>query len=162
MAITVRKTFSVDGTPTDVTSFTIGVLRADTGATVVAAGTDMTHSGTGVYTYSFDEPTIELTYTVTYAVTYNSITTTWEETVEGSVEKQIVMPELTGDDLVDTLNSLVIERLRVARAGPKPSYTLHGHRVEWTEYLKYLDDRIMALRREIAMASPVEEIGLGW
>ena len=162
MAITVRKTFSVDGTPTDVTSFTIGVLRADTGATVVAAGTAMTHSGTGVYTYSFDEPTTGLTYTVTYAATYNSITTTWEETVEGSAQEQIVMPELTGDDLVDTLNSLVIERLRVARAGPKPSYRLHSHEVDWSTYLKYLDDRIMALRREIAMASPVEEIGLGW
>jgi hypothetical protein len=78
-----------------------------------------------------------------------------------SAEEVIPMPALTGDDLVDTYNSLMVERLRVARAGPKVTYRLHGHEVLWTAYLGSLDKRIMALRREIAAAMPIEELGYG-
>lgn len=160
MSITVTKTFKVDGTPTDVTSFTIGVLRADTGAVVVAAATAMDHDGTGIYSYSWEEPTSGISYTVTFTVVYGGDTTTWEETVEGSSSDTIPLPVLTGDNLVDTFNSLIVERLRVSRAGPKISYQVHGHRVDWNQYLKYLDERILQLRKEIAAATPVEEIGM--
>ena len=161
MSITVRKTFSVDGAPTDVTSATIGVLRADTGATVVAAGTAMTHSATGIYSYTFDEPTTGLTYTATFTFVFGGNTTTWEETINGSVDEQIPLPTLTGDYLVDTFNSLIVERLRVSRQGPWVSYSVHGHALKKSEYLIDLDKRIALLRKEIAQSIPVEEIVIG-
>lgn len=161
MSIQLKKYFRVDSVLTDPTSFTLGVIRNDTNAEVVAAGTAMTHDSTGVYSYALTEPASGLTYSVTYVAVYNGKTYTFEETVNGAVEDAVAMPALTGDNLLDTLNSLIVERLRVARAGPKPSYTIAGQRVDWNQYLKYLDERIMALRKEIAMSSPVEEIIIG-
>jgi hypothetical protein len=62
MARTVRKTFSINGTPTDVTSAvlsdptgTYGVKRNDTDAVVVADGTAMTRTSTGTYEYEFSD-----------------------------------------------------------------------------------------------------------
>lgn len=71
MAVTLTKTFTVDGVATDVTSCvlsnsaaTAGVIRTDTDAVVVADGTAMTKISTGQYSYSFDEPASGLTYEV--------------------------------------------------------------------------------------------------
>jgi len=58
----ISKLFDVGGVPTDVTSAklsdptgTYGIKRNDTDAVVVADGTDMTHSATGVYDYYFTD-----------------------------------------------------------------------------------------------------------
>lgn len=163
--VTVRKTFYVNGVATAVTSFTLGVTRSDGGAIVVATGTAMTAvSGeTGTYEYTFTAPAASLTYHLSFVITaadgnvYN-LTDSFED--EGN--EDVPLPALTGDNLVDTFNSLIVERLRVSRAGSRPNYSLHGHRVDFASYLKYLDDRIMALRREIAAANPWEEIGVGY
>jgi len=160
MSISITRNYRVNNVLTDVTSWTLGIVRDDTGATVVAAGTAMTNSGTGIYTYSWDEPAQGLTYTVTHTVVYAGQTISWEESVSDTAEDTIPMPDLTGDDTLDTLNSLLVERLRVSRGGSKPSYNVEGHKVDWTEYLKYLDARILALRKEYAAANPVEEIGM--
>lgn len=163
MAITIRKTYAVGGTLTNVVSFTVGVVRADTGATVVAAGTPMTNVSTGTYEYSFTAPATGLTYTYSFVVTPTSGgTLSFTESYADTTGESIPMPALTGDLLLDTINSLIVERLRVSREGPRVSYSLHGHKVDWNQYLKYLDDRIMALRREMAMVSPVEEVGFGF
>lgn len=163
MAITVQKTYAVGGTLTNVASFTIGIVRADTGAVVVAAGTPMTNVSTGTYEYSFTAPATGLTYTYSFVVTPTTGgTLTFTESYADTTGESIPMPELTGDLLLDTINSLIVERLRVSRAGPKVSYSIHGQSVKWGEYLKYLDDRIMALRRELAMSQPVEEVGFGF
>lgn len=160
--VTVYKSHSIDGVLTNATTFTLGVVRADTGAVVVAAGTAMTNTATGKYQYAFTEPAANLTYTVSYSLTYAGNTTAWEESVGGTVTDAVPLPDLTGDTLVDTLNSLLIERLQIIRAGPKPTYSLHGHLVKWDEYLSNLDQRILAIRREIAASSPVEVIGVAW
>jgi hypothetical protein len=62
MSRTVRKTFSINGTPTDVTSAvlsdptgTFGVKRNDTDAVVVADGTAMTRVSAGTYEYEFTD-----------------------------------------------------------------------------------------------------------
>lgn len=170
MSVTIRKTFEVAGVPTDVTSIvlanagdTIGVKRNDTGAVVVATGTAMTKvSGTtGVYEYTLTEPAADLTYTAYFRIVYAGVTYQLEDVFQAAGDVEVAMPDLTGDNLVDTLNSLIVERLRVARGGPKPSYSIHGHKVDWTQYLDYLDKRIAALRREVAMTDPLEEIGIG-
>jgi len=160
--ITIRKTFKLAGVAVDVTSFTLSVIRADTGAVVAAAGTAMTHAGTGLYEYAFTAPAANLTYTISYTIIYAGQTLVLPDTYTDTSTESIALPDLTGDDLVDTLNSLIIQRLQVAREGPKPSYSLHGHKVDWTQYLDYLDKRIMALRKEIAMTTPLEEVGYGF
>jgi hypothetical protein len=169
MSVTIRQTWSVMGVPTAVTSFvlaneagTIGVMRNDTLGMVVASGTAMTSVGTGVYEYTFTPPAAGLTYTAYYTITMTT-GAVWhlQDTIHDTSEDSIPMPDLTGDDLVDTLNSLIVERLRVVRGGPKPGYSISGHRVDWNAYLSILDQRILALRKELAMVSPVEEIGIG-
>jgi len=72
---TITKKFWVDDVLTNMTSVklssfdeTYGVKRNDTDAVVVADGTDMTNSATGIYTYEFDDPANDLTYT--YVVEY--------------------------------------------------------------------------------------------
>jgi hypothetical protein len=70
-------------------------------------------------------------------------------------------PALTGDVVIDTLNALRATRLAVALAGPKLSYTVHGHSYLWTQYQEMLSGQIMAVLRERAMDQPFEEIGMG-
>jgi hypothetical protein len=159
MSVTIHKTFKVDGVLTNAASFTFGVIRTDNDAVVVPTGTALTRPSAGTYEYTFDEPASSLTYTITFICTYGGGSQEWSESVTGSVE-HIAMPELTGDNLVDTFNALIVERLRVSRDGPKVEYNLHGHNVKWTAYLADLDRRIMALRREIAAAAPFEDVGI--
>lgn len=66
----ISRAFRVDGVLTDVTSAKLsdptgayGVKRDDTGAVVVADGTDMVHESTGTYSYTFTEPADGLSYT---------------------------------------------------------------------------------------------------
>mgnify|MGYP001301381234 CR=1 FL=1 len=65
----ISKTWSVDGVLTNVTTAklsdptgTYGIKRNDTDAVVVADGTSMTNSSTGVYDYSFTD-TVDIAYT---------------------------------------------------------------------------------------------------
>ena len=64
---TLEFTFTVDGSPTDASAVVLrdptsayGVKRTDTDAVVVAAGTAMTHAGTGQYSYAFTDPAREM------------------------------------------------------------------------------------------------------
>jgi hypothetical protein len=41
-------------------------------------------------------------------------------------------------------------------ASPKPSYTVHGHSVSWTEYQRMLREQISGLNQLIAEANPFE------
>ena len=157
---TIRKTFEVVGVRTDVTSFTLGIVRADTGAVVVAAGTAMTNTATGVYEYTFTTTGVD--YTASFVAVYGGNAISWTETISTDVEETIPLPALTGDYLIDTINSLLCERLRLARNGPHPSYSVHGHNFAWTAYLTYLDKRIEALRKELAQTLPWEEIGVAF
>ena len=83
--IVLHESFKVDGVLTDVTSAklsdptgTYGVKRNDTDAVVVADGTAMTKQSTGVYTYTFTEPTTDLVYTYYVEWVYDG-ETYWDE-----------------------------------------------------------------------------------
>lgn len=65
------------------------------------------------------------------------------------------------DDCVATLNELCAQRLAVIKAGPSPSYSVHGHTYKWTEYLEYLDKAIDAVRIQIAQGQPFEFVSRG-
>lgn len=53
---------------------TYGIKRNDTDAVVVADGTALVNSSTGVYTYSFADPASDLTYTYALEFVYGGIT----------------------------------------------------------------------------------------
>ena len=148
--------------PTNVTAFTLGIVRADTSAVVVAPGTPLTNTAPGVYTLTFTSPAPGLTYTITYSLTLNGNTSTWPEDFVDTGEESIPYPPLTNNPLVDTYNSLMVERLRVARAGPRVSYNVHNHKYDWNQYMEILDKRILALRVQIAQSQPWEAIGEAW
>ena len=87
---TINKTFRLDDTLTDMTTVklsdstgTYGVKRNDTDAVVVADGTAMTKSSTGVYTYTFTDPADDLTYTYVLEVVYGGETYHISDTFTG-------------------------------------------------------------------------------
>ena len=87
---TLETLWKVGGVLTDATSVklssedgTYGVKRTDNDAVVVADGTDMTRSATGVYEHSWEDPTTGLTYEYSIEVVYNGRTYYHVETVLG-------------------------------------------------------------------------------
>ena len=87
---TVTKTFKIDGVATNMTSVTLsdstgtfGVKRNDTDAVVVADGTAMSNPSTGTYSYTFDDPAYDLTYTAAFEIVYSGETYWIEDTFTG-------------------------------------------------------------------------------
>ncbi|NLF33255.1 MAG: phage head-tail connector protein [Planctomycetes bacterium] len=62
---------------------TYGVKRNDTDAVVVADGTAMTDAGAGRYTYTFDDPAADLTYTAAIEYAYDGETYRQTGTIAG-------------------------------------------------------------------------------
>lgn len=90
MSITIRETFTIDGALTNVTSVvlsdptaTFGVKRNDTDGVVVADGTALTNSSTGVYEHTFDQPAAGLTYTYWVEWVYGGETYRYEGSISG-------------------------------------------------------------------------------
>jgi hypothetical protein len=82
---TISKTFKVDDVATNPdTSITIAVTRTDTSAVVVAAGTAMTQSATGVYYSTFTDPAYGLTYDYIIIIVHAGETYTFEGQQVGS------------------------------------------------------------------------------
>ena len=73
--------------------------------------------------------------------------------------EEIPLPDLTGNPVLDTYNSLLVERLRVSRAGPLVTYNVDSQSVSWGQYLKYLDERILAIRIELSQV-PFETVSV--
>jgi len=89
--VTVQFRFRVAGTLTDVTSVvledvtdTYGVKRDDTQAVVVAASTAMDHPSTGIYSKSFTEPAVGLTYSAVVKYVYRGKTQYLPMSIVGS------------------------------------------------------------------------------
>lgn len=86
----IRKRFKVDGILTDMTSViltneagTIGVIRNDTDAEVVAPGTAMTRTAAGRYEYEFADPAGGLTYTYWFQIVYADEISYVQDTLTG-------------------------------------------------------------------------------
>ena len=64
----------------------------------------------------------------------------------------------------DYLTSLIAARDNAAAMlveitkSPKPSYTVHGHSVSWTEYQKMLLGQIAEINKQITQGTPFEFI----
>lgn len=64
--------------------------------------------------------------------------------------------------LVETRDNLIKTRLAVL-SKPKPSYSIDGQEVRWTEYLKQLDSSISKLNSEIdSIDGPFEEVSVAY
>jgi len=97
------ETFKIDGALIDVTSAilnnptgTYGVKRDDTDEVIVAAGTPLTKTGTGIYTFSFDEPEGETGLTYTYWIEWVYLGRTYrtEHSITGAVEDDLTPTRL--------------------------------------------------------------------
>jgi len=98
VSITLHRTWKVEGVLTDATSVTLqdptntyGVKRNDTNAAVLSAGTVMTHTATGTYDKSFDEPAAGLTYTAYIKVVYDGETYYFEVDVTGTTSTDAIL-----------------------------------------------------------------------
>lgn len=64
--------------------------------------------------------------------------------------------------LLDTRDNLIKVRQAVL-SKPKPSYSIDGQEVRWTEYLKQLDASILKINAEIdASDGPFEEVSVAY
>ena len=103
------KTWSVDGVLTNVTTAklsdstgTYGVKRNDTDAVVVADGTSMTNTSTGVYQYSFTDVD-DVAYTAYIEIVYDGATYYFEVDIAARSATDVSLTEDTNDyDLVKT------------------------------------------------------------
>lgn len=93
---------SIGSTPTNATSVvfrdptdTYGVRREDTLATVVAAGTPLTHTGTGEYEYTFTDPEPNVRYTYWIEWVYQGQTYRYQQSIgtTGESDAYVNVPE---------------------------------------------------------------------
>ena len=89
MAITLERTWKVDGVLTNADAVTLAVVRTDTGSVIVVAGTPMTNMGAGVYQYTFDEPAPSLTYSIVETVTFQDQPVVFQFTQRGNSNVEI-------------------------------------------------------------------------
>lgn len=115
----ISKTWRVEDVLTDVTSAllsdptgTYGVKRNDTGAVVVADGTEMTHSATGIYDYSFTD-VAGVAYTAYVEFVYEHTTFRFQVDIPARIE--------TGD-MVASYSSL-LERVGHFLFGIRSGYS---------------------------------------
>lgn len=52
-------------------------------------------------------------------------------------------------------------KLAEISASPKPSYSIDGQSVSWTEYYKFLSDQVDKVNEQINSGEPFEEVGQG-
>jgi hypothetical protein len=97
----------------DADSATIGIVRTDTGAVIVPAGTAMDHDGLGRYSKTMADPIAGVTYRATSVLTIggNSLTTTSDKSATaggsaGAYASQSDVQDLIGPDNLDVLGDL--------------------------------------------------------
>lgn len=76
-SVSITKTVVLGGVPTNVTAFTLVLVRTDTNANVPVT---VVHTGTGVYVFSFTPPAPALTYLATFTIFTGLTTRSWQDT----------------------------------------------------------------------------------
>lgn len=116
---TIQRTWKVEGVFTNVTSAklsdptgTFGVKRNDTSAVIVADGTDMTNSATGIYEYSFTDVQ-DVAYTAYVEIVYAGATYYFE----------VDMPARTSVDGMTVSYDYLLERVGHFLFGLRTGFT---------------------------------------
>ncbi len=155
--LTIRKTWNVNGTPTNVTSITLGVARNDNGNTVLANGTPMPPVATGIYQYVLSHVPGDTTYTATITVVYDGQTYT---------ENLVCIPKVDAADVTwphgfETILSQLMTLAAKITLSPNPTYTVEGHSYQKGEYLEILGRQIEQFTKLNAQAHPFEIVSRG-
>lgn len=162
--LTIRKTWTVDGTPANPDSIVLcdptgsfGIRQDDSGAVIVAAGTPMTQVATGIFQYTVTGVDAGTTYTAWIAIVSGSETYRFEITaVPGFDAAGACFP----DGLRTILKQLTSLYVQVTLQ-PKPTYNVEGNHYRWNEYLEMLGRQIEQLTKLIARAEPFEIVSRG-
>jgi hypothetical protein len=162
--LTIRKTWTVNGTPTNPTSIVLrdptgayGIKRDDAGAVIVAAGTAMTQVSTGVFEYTVAAADPSTTYTAWIEIVYGGETFFFEVTAVAGVD---VATATFPDGLTTILNQLTSLYVQITLQ-PKPTYAVEGNHYRWTEYQEMLGRQIEQLTKLISRAQPFEIVTKG-
>lgn len=65
------------------------------------------------------------------------------------------VPAMTGD-VAQTLRELVVLRLKVVQAGPRPNYSVHGESMQLGDLMRWFDDAINVCHAQLAAMQPCE------
>lgn len=57
---------------------------------------------------------------------------------------------------ISSIRSLTLAQLEQLRANPKPTYSIEGQRVSWTEYIESLQETVDWCDRKLASYEPFE------
>ncbi len=64
------------------------------------------------------------------------------------------------DDLITARDNFAAKLAEVS-ASPKPTYSIDGQSVSWTEYYKFLSEQVQSLNGQINDGEPFEEVSIG-
>jgi len=99
MSLIFTRTIRIGGVLTDADQTpTLGIVRLDTGAQVVAPGTLMNHDGTGQYSYTLTGETAGVIYQASYSIVLGG------ETITSSTSKTATS-STTAQDMVDAIKT---------------------------------------------------------
>jgi len=108
---TISISHEIAGVLTDATSVELatadaayGVKRNDTDAVVVASGVAMDHLDTGLYSHTFDDDDLDLTYTYSLKIVYGGVTSYTTGTIVGASTPSAAL-HLTAGTMVDRIEA---------------------------------------------------------
>ena len=76
-----------------------------------------------------------------------------DDTNYNGVIYEVTWPGVVGD-IRQTYAALVSLRAQISLMGPKPTYTIHGHHMEFEQLLARINDTILQLKKELISLSP--------
>ena len=75
---------------------------------------------------------------------------------------EVKWPEVVGD-IRQTYAALVSLRAQITLLGPKPTYTIHGHHMEFEQLLARINATIIQLKKELISLSPSDtRVSAAW
>ncbi len=157
MQLTLRKTWNVNGVPTNPTSVVLTSLVEDDNQAEIASNAPMSPVATGVYQYVNAAVAGGTTYTATITILYNGQTYT---------ESVVCVPEVVPAQIewphgFQTILSQLMALAAQITLNPNPSYNVHGHSYQKGEYLEILGRQIEQFTKLNAQAHPFEIVSRG-
>ena len=65
------------------------------------------------------------------------------------------------ETILRTIHAQILERIAEITAAPKPTYSIDGQEIKWTEYLKSLRETAAWIEQQLNSQQPFEIISRG-